>query len=87
MTVTIVRMSPDLGTARVYCSVMMHSDPETLIKEINENKAQMRNILGRKIKNQVRVIPDLFFFLDTTGEEASRMDNLISGLDIPSEEV
>ena len=83
LTVTTVRISPDLGTARVYCSVLAHKEPETLLKNINNEKSKVRNLLGQRIKNQARIIPDLIFFLDRTGEEAANMDSLISKLNIP----
>lgn len=83
VTITVVRMSPDLGVAKVYCSILIAPDPKKIVKTLNENKSVIRNILGRRIKNQVRVIPDLIFFMDDTGEHAADMDKLISGLDIP----
>lgn len=86
LTITVVRMSPDLGTAKVYCSVLLAKEPDTIVKNLNINKSPIRNLLGRRIKNQVRVIPDLIFYVDDTGEHASNMDRLISGLDIPDED-
>ena len=83
LTITEVKMTPDLGVAKVHCSVLAHQEPETLIKNINTEKAQVRKLLGHKIRNQARIIPNLVFYLDTTGEDAMRMDSLISSLNIP----
>lgn len=83
LTITEVQISPDLGLAKVHCSVLAHKEPETLIANINNEKAQVRKLLGHKIRNQARIIPNLVFYLDTTGEDAMRMDSLISSLNIP----
>ncbi len=83
VTITDVVMSPDLGLAKVYISIfpVVHSDQ--LIDVINENKSSIRGSLGRAIGKEVRIIPELAFFLDSTAENASRIDSLIEGLNIP----
>ncbi|WP_286755230.1 30S ribosome-binding factor RbfA [Roseivirga sp. UBA838] len=83
VTITDVEMSPDLGFAKIFVSVfpIIHSDQ--ILDHIEENKSKVRGALGRTIGKQVRVIPELAFFLDSTAEYASRMDLLIDSLDIP----
>ena len=83
LTITSVEITPDLGLAKVYCSILAHKEPDALVKNINTEKAQVRKLLGHKIKNQARIIPNLVFYLDTTGEDAMRIDKLISSLNIP----
>ena len=83
VSVTTVRVSPDLSSAKVYLSLMMTSAPKETIAEIKQNTKQIRHLLAQRIKSQVRVIPELQFYLDDTAEYAARMDKLISGLDIP----
>lgn len=86
VTITDVVMSPDLGLAKLYISVfpIIHSDD--IIDLINDQKSQIRGALGRAIGKEVRVIPELAFFLDGTAERASRLDSLIEGLNIPPED-
>ena len=83
VSVTTVRVTPDLASAKVYLSLMMTSAPKETIAEIKQNTKQIRHLLAQRIKSQVRVIPELQFYLDDTAEYAARMDKLISGLDIP----
>ncbi|EJF11435.1 MULTISPECIES: 30S ribosome-binding factor RbfA [Pontibacter] len=84
ISVSVVRMSPDLGLARVYLSVMNAKDGnEMLLQELRVNTKTIRHLLAQRIKKQVRVIPELVFFLDDTAEYAAKIDKLFSGLDIP----
>lgn len=83
VTITEVKMSPDLSQAKVYLSLLMSNDPEGLLKDIREKTKHIRNLLAIKIRHQVRIIPELLFFLDDTAEYAAKMDELISKLDIP----
>src|SRR5690606_1854286 len=81
---SVVRMSPDLGLARVYLSVMNAKDGnEMLLQELRVNTKTIRHQLAQRIKKQVRVIPELVFFLDDTAEYSAKIDKLFSNLDIP----
>jgi ribosome-binding factor A len=83
ITVTSVKMSPDLGLARVYLSFLQVANSNEMLEKINDHKKEIRKILGNKIGKQVRIIPDLIFYLDDSAAYAARMDELISGLNIP----
>lgn len=83
ITVTAVKMTPDLAMAKVYLSFLMVEDQNQLIKDIHKKKSEIRKILGNKIGKQVRIVPDLTFYLDDTAAYASKIDELLSGLDIP----
>lgn len=84
ISVSVVRVSPDLGLARVYLSVMNAKDGnEMLLQELRVNTKTIRHQLAQRIKSQVRVIPELVFFLDDTAEYAAKIDQLFSNLDIP----
>lgn len=84
ISVSVVRMSPDLGLARVYLSVMNAKDGnEMLLQELRVNTKTIRHLLAQRIKKQVRVIPELVFFLDDTAEYSAKIDKLFSNLDIP----
>lgn len=86
ITVTTVRMSPDLGLAKIYLSFMMVNDKQEMLENIEEQTGAIRNLLAKKIKNQVRVIPELHFFLDDTQEYAEKIDSLLDSLEIPPAE-
>lgn len=83
ITVTRVEVSPDLGVARIYLSFMLAPSKQMLLEDIREKTKIIRQSLGNRIRHQARVIPELVFFLDETAEYAAKMDNLISGLNIP----
>lgn len=76
VTVTKVRVTPDLAIARVYLSFFNAPDPQKAIKEIKSQSGEVRYKLGKRIRNQVRVIPELEFFVDDTSEYVARMDKL-----------
>jgi len=86
VTITDVRITPDLGIARVYVSMMLVDDKEALIDKINNRKSEIRGILGRNIRHQLRIVPDLLFFVDELQDKASQLDTLIDSLDIPPEQ-
>jgi ribosome-binding factor A len=83
VTITDVRMSPDLGVAKVYISMMLVSDKAALLEKINSRKREIRKALGDKIRNQARIVPELIFYIDETEENAFKMDKLIDSLKIP----
>ncbi len=83
ITVTSVKMSPDLSQAKVYLSFLQVPNSKDKFDKIVDQKKEIRKILGLKIGKQVRIVPDLLFFLDDSAEYAAKMDELISGLNIP----
>ena len=82
ISVNTVRMSPDLGLAKVYLSAI-GDQKEALIDTVNLESRKIRHILAKSIRNQVRAIPELAFFNDDSIEYASRIDEILSNLDIP----
>lgn len=85
VTIVEVRVSPDLAVAKVYVSMMLVKDKAAMLEKIRARKNEVRKALGNKIGKQVRVVPELIFFIDEVEEDAQRMDKLISGLNIPKE--
>ncbi|WP_026462466.1 30S ribosome-binding factor RbfA [Adhaeribacter aquaticus] len=83
ISISTVRVSPDLGTAKVYLSLILAGDGKAILQEVKVNTKIIRHALAQRIKNQVRVIPDLIFYLDDSAEYAAHMDKIFSGLDIP----
>lgn len=77
VSVTVVRMSPDLGLAKVYLSIFPSTDGDKIIKEINNNVSKIRFELGNAIKNDVRRIPELVFYLDDSLDYIEKIDNAL----------
>lgn len=80
VTVSHVRMTPDLLVARAYLSVFNTPNPDEIMAYIQYNNKQIRGIIGKKIRNQVRRIPELEFFKDDTLDEVFRMEELFKDL-------
>lgn len=83
VTISDVQITPDLSIAFVNISMMLVKDKERLIDQINSRKSEIRRELGNKIGKQVRIVPDLKFFIDNVQENADRMDKIIDQLNIP----
>lgn len=83
ITVTSVRVSPDLSVARVYLSFLATKNKEMLIETIREHSRVLRQHLGDRVRHQLRIVPDVTYFIDDTAEYAEKMDKLFSGLEIP----
>lgn len=77
ITVTNVTITPDLSIARAYLSIYNTNDKEVVIKLIKDNTKEIRYRLGQKIKNQIRVVPTLQFFLDDSLDYIERIDELL----------
>lgn len=83
VTITDVKVSPDLSIARCYLSFLLVDKPQEVVNELNEKQKAIRNVLAGIIRHQVRIIPYLSFFLDDTAEYAAKIDALFEGLVIP----
>ena len=83
ISIADVRISTDLSVAKIYISMMLVKDKQGTLDRINAAKKEIRKELGNRIGKQVRIIPDLIFYIDEVEENALRMDELIKGLNIP----
>lgn len=83
VTITDVEVSPDLSFAKVFLSLMMVDDEQGFLELVKSKKSEIRKALGLKIGKQVRIVPDLNFYLDNTQENAQKIEDLLSGLHIP----
>ena len=76
ITVTRVRMTPDLAIARVYLSFLNTKTAKEDLGNIQSKTNEIRYKLGTRIKNQARIVPQLEFILDDTNEYVEHMDKL-----------
>ncbi|MDB4904001.1 MAG: ribosome-binding factor [Mucilaginibacter sp.] len=76
ITITKVRVTPDLAIARVFLSFFNNNNPQLALQTIKLHASEIRYKLGARIKNQVRIIPQLEFFVDDTSEYVERMDKI-----------
>jgi ribosome-binding factor A len=76
ITITKVRATPDLGIVRVFLSFFNTNDHALAINTINAHNSEIRYKLGKRIKDQVRGVPQLEFFMDDTNEYVDKMDKI-----------
>jgi ribosome-binding factor A len=83
VTITAVRVSPDLGIARAYLSFLPDKNKGFLLETIKENTKFIRQKLAERVRHQLRIVPHLQFYIDDTAEYAAKMDLLFADLVIP----
>lgn len=79
ITVTAVRVSPDLGVAKVYLSLFPVQDKKAVMERIKEHSHRLRGQLGARIGKQMRVVPELLFYLDDSLDRAEAIDKHLRG--------
>lgn len=77
LSITTVRVSPDLSYAKIYVSVFPSNFSEATMKSLAENNRNIRFILGRKVGKQMRIIPELRFFIDDSLDYINKIDELL----------
>lgn len=79
ITVSDVRVTVDLSIAKIYLSIFPNEYRVPIMKEIETNKSQYRNYIGQKMAKQVRIIPELQFYLDTSLDDVERIERELRG--------
>ncbi|MBQ4023084.1 MAG: 30S ribosome-binding factor RbfA [Prevotella sp.] len=79
VSVTRVRISPDLSVCTAYLSVFPSERGEEIVKNVNENQKTIRYELGTRVRNQLRIIPELRFFIDDSLDYIEHIDELLKG--------
>ena len=77
VSVSIVRISPDMSYARAYLSIFPSERGEEIVKNINDNMKAIRYELGNRVRHQLRIIPELKFFIDDSLDYIDRIDELL----------
>lgn len=77
VSVTRVRVSPDLGICTAYLSVFPSEKGEEILANINKNGKTIRYELGNRVHNQLRIIPELRFYIDDSLDYIERIDELL----------
>ena len=77
ITVTEVRITPDLGQARVFLSIFPAAEKEIFDKTMGEHSQHIRHILAMRIRHQLRMVPELQFFLDDSLDYIENIDRLL----------
>lgn len=81
ISVSKVRMSPDLSYAKVFLSVFPLKDKSEFMKAIATHTSEIRNEIGKRVRHQLRIVPDLSFHLDDSVDYAENIERLLRGED------
>ncbi|WP_343700213.1 30S ribosome-binding factor RbfA [Chitinophaga sp.] len=76
ISISSVKMTPDLLEARVYLSMFQIRSPEEMMARVKEKTGEIRRELGNRVGKQLRRVPELIFFLDDTLDHVFRMEEL-----------
>ncbi|PLX25029.1 MAG: 30S ribosome-binding factor RbfA [Salinivirgaceae bacterium] len=77
-TVTKVRVTADMSIARIYLSLFPANDPELVVKKINDQAGELRYNLGKRVRHQFRVVPELHFYLDDSLDYIERIEDKLN---------
>lgn len=77
VSVTRVKISPDLSICTAYLSVFPSERAEEIVDNIRKNDKSVRYELGTRVRNQLRIIPELRFFVDDSLDYIERIDELL----------
>ena len=77
VSVSVVRISPDMSIARAYLSAFPSERSEEIVKNINDNTKSIRFELGNRVRHQLRIIPELKFFVDDSLDYIENIDRLL----------
>jgi ribosome-binding factor A len=77
ISVTVVRITPDLSIARIYLSVYPARRDEDPLLEVHENQSRLRHELGNRVRHQLRIIPELVFYVDDSLDYLENIERLL----------
>lgn len=77
VTVSEVRVSPDLSLAKTYVSIFPSAKAEEVMKLLNDNVKALRGELGHQVAKQLRIVPEIVFYLDSSLDYAEHIDELL----------
>ena len=77
LTVSGVKITPDLALAKVYVSIFPSSKAVDVMEQLGEETSRLRGELGRWVSKQLRIVPELVFYLDDSLDYVEHIDELL----------
>lgn len=77
ISVSAVRISPDMSIVRAYLSIFPSNKGNEILENINRNSKAIRFELGNRVRHQLRIIPELRFFIDDSLDYLEKIDELL----------
>jgi ribosome-binding factor A len=78
VSITKVRVSPDLSFAKVYISIFPNTDQDKILGIIQDHTPKIRFELGNKVRSQLRIVPDILFHIDDSLDYIDKIDKLLN---------
>jgi ribosome-binding factor A len=80
VSVTNVKMSPDLSLAKIYLSIYNTDNKQATLIQLEEQTHRLKSLLAQKIRKQVRRIPDVHLYIDETLDEMYKIERLFEDI-------
>ena len=80
ISISSVKITPDLYEARIYLSFFQVKDPEAVLEKFKECSSEIRGELGRRMRHQLRSIPQLTFYMDDTLDYVFKIEKLLDDI-------
>lgn len=80
VSISSVKITPDLFEARIYLSLFQVKDPDKALEKFKEHSSEIRGELGKRMRHQLRSIPQLTFFLDDTLDYVFKIEKLLDDI-------
>jgi ribosome-binding factor A len=77
VSVTKVRVSPDLSFAKIYISIYPSNGQDNLLKAVQDHSSRIRFEMGQKVRRQLRIVPEIAFFIDDSLDYIDNIDRLL----------
>jgi ribosome-binding factor A len=77
VSITQVRISPDLSFAKIYISIFPSSGQENVMMSIRDHSSKLRYELGVRIKSQLRIVPEIAFHIDDSLDYIDNIEKLL----------
>ncbi len=77
ISITKVRISPDLSFAKIYVSIFPSNGNDVILKSIQEHSPKIRYEMGQKVRSQLRIVPEIAFFIDDSLDYIDNIDRLL----------
>lgn len=77
ISITKVRVSPDLSFARIFISIFPSTNRDEVLHAIQEHATRIRFELGHKVRSQLRIVPEIAFFIDDSLDYIDKIDKLL----------
>jgi len=80
VSIASVKITPDLYEARIYISFFQVKDSEAVLEKIKDRSGEIRNELGKRVRHQLRSVPQLTFYIDDTLDYVFKIEKLLDDI-------